>query len=57
MKEIKNYLDDFFGILLWVILLYTLLKNELNYSYLIMLFIINENIERLRKTIEKNSKK
>lgn len=57
MKEIKNYLDDFFGILLWVVLLYTLLKNELNYSYLIMLFIINENIERLRKTIEKNSKK
>lgn len=46
MKKILEVLDTLLPIFLWIVLLLATIKQEIIYSFLIMLMIINETIDR-----------
>lgn len=46
MKKVLKFLYELYPVLLWLLLLWTVVSNELMYSVLALLMIINETIER-----------
>lgn len=46
MKKVLRKLYEWYPTLLWLFLLWTIVANELMYSILALLLIINETIER-----------
>ena len=46
MKKVLKFLYELYPVLLWLLLLWTVMSNELMYSVLALLMIINETIER-----------
>nr|DAZ26666.1 MAG TPA: hypothetical protein [Caudoviricetes sp.] len=46
MKKVSKFLYELYPVLLWLLLLWTVMSNELMYSVLALLMIINETIER-----------
>lgn len=46
MKKVLKFLYELYPVLLWLLLLWTVVSNELMYSILALLMIINETIER-----------
>lgn len=49
MKKLLSFLDTLFPLLLWMVLLVSILQNEILWSIVIILLIINDNIEKLGK--------
>ena len=49
MKKILQFLDKWSIPFLWCLAIYSILFENINTTILIMLFIINENIERRNK--------
>lgn len=46
MKKVLKKLYEWYPTLLWLFLLWTIVSNELMYSVLVLLMIINETIDR-----------
>ena len=46
MKKVSKFLYELYPVLLWLFLLWTVASNELMYSILALLMIINETIDR-----------
>lgn len=46
MKKVLKFLYELYPVLLWLFLLWTIVSNELMYSVLVLLMIINETIDR-----------
>ena len=46
LKKVSKFLYELYPVLLWLLLLWTVVSNELMYSVLALLMIINETIER-----------
>ena len=49
MNNIIKFLDKFFMIMLWICLLIATVEKETDAAIILILLMINENIERLRK--------
>ena len=49
MNNIIKFLNKFYMIMLWVCVLIAVIEKETNATIIIILLMINENIERLRK--------
>lgn len=49
MNNIIKFLDKFFMIMLWICLLIAAVEKETDAAIILILLMINENIERLRK--------
>lgn len=49
MNKANKFLDKFFMIMLWICLMMAVIEKETNVAIIVILLMINENIERLRK--------